>query len=183
MTYATTPTVGSNSVTDFAIPARIGSLLLIVVMTAFVPLWSYNGAAMAQGDFGWVRRNALRLSIGGAITIAGLGGILALCIDPIMQYWVGRSFPDQQLVIASMTIPATIIAAVAPWNMVLNAAGAVRVQMWGWSAFVAGSIGAKILLVPIFGAWVVSVVTGIAYLICIAPLMVGEALRLTRHPS
>ena len=171
---------GSDAVADFAMPARVGSVLMTVMLTVFMPLWSFNGVAMARQDQAWVRRNTIRMSIGGGIAIAVLGGLLTLAIGPIMLLWVGKAFPSQALVIATMAIPTTVIAFVAPWNMVLNSAGAVRIQIWSWSAFVVISIAGKILLLPQQGAWIVSVVTALSYALCIAPVVLIAALRLTR---
>lgn len=172
--------LGSDAVTNFAMPGRIGSLLQIIVVTVFLPLWSFNGAAMARQDYAWVRRNTLRMSLGASLAIALLGLALVFGIDHIMQLWVGHGFPDQRRVIAGMALAATIIAAVSPWNMVLNAAGVIRVQIWGWGAFVLVSILAKVVLIPLVGAWIAPLVTAVAYAICIAPAVILFALRLTR---
>ncbi|MGL5011508.1 MAG: lipopolysaccharide biosynthesis protein [Paracoccaceae bacterium] len=176
-------TMNSEAVTDFAMPARIGSLMQTAVATAFMPLWSFNGAAIAREDYAWVRRNAVRMSLGGGLAIAALGGALTAGIDPIMQFWTGRAFPDQTLVIATMAIAATIMAVTSPWNMVLNAAGRVGVQIWVWGAFVLVSVLGKVLLIPVQGAWIVSVVTAMAYLACVTPVIIIAALRITggRH--
>lgn len=171
---------GSDAVANFAMPSRIGSLLLIVVMTVFMPLWSFNGAAMARQDHAWVRKNAIRMSIVGGMGISILGSILTFATNPIMLFWVGRAFPDQNLVVATIAISATIIAIAAPWNMVLNAAGTVRVQLWGWSAFVSLSIAGKFLLLPHQGAWIVSVVSAVCYSLFITPIVLFAAIRLTR---
>jgi len=176
-------TLGSEAVTGFALPSRIGSLLLVVVVTVFMPLWGFNGAAMARQEYAWVRRNTLRMSLVGGVAIAGLGIALTLGIDLIMQLWVGQAFPDQGLVVAAMAASSTIIAVTAPYNMVLNAAGKVDVQIWAWGGFVAVSVLGKFLLIPVFGAWFVSVITLIAYAICVTPAMIISALRLTGSRS
>jgi len=65
----------------------------------------------------------------------------------------------------------------------LNAAGKVDVQIWAWGGFVAVSVLGKFLLIPVFGAWFVSVITLIAYAICVTPAMIISALRLTGSRS
>ena len=173
-------TLGSEAVTAYALPSRIGSLLLAVVATAFMPLWSFNGAAMARQEYAWVRRNTLRMSLIGGLAIAALGVVLTLGIDLIMQLWVGRAFADQGLVLAAMTVATTVIAVTSPYNMVLNAAGQVRVQILGWSAFVVLSVIGKLLVLPVYGAWSMSVVTAVVYAACVAPAIILSALNLTR---
>jgi O-antigen/teichoic acid export membrane protein len=173
--------LNSEAVTNFAMPSRIGLLLQTVIATAFMPLWSFNGAAMARKEYDWVRRNTVKMSIGGGLLIAVLGVVLTLGIDPIMQFWTGRAFPDQKLVIAMMTLFSVIVAVISPWNMVLNAAGQVRVQVWAWGAFVIVSTAAKLLVIPHFGAWIAAAISAMAYLLCIAPVMVISALKVTRQ--
>jgi len=112
-----------------------------------------------------------------------LGIALTLGIDLIMQLWVGQAFPDQGLVVAAMAASATIIAVTAPYNMVLNAAGKVGCPDLGLGGFVAVSVLGKFLLIPVFGAWFVSVITLIAYAICVTPAMIISALRLTGSRS
>lgn len=172
-------TLGSEAVTDYALPSRIGMLLLVVVGTVFMPLWSVNGAAMARREFAWVRRNTFRMSVGGGLAIAALGTLMTLGIDLIMQLWVGQAFPDQRLVLATTTVAVTVIAVTSPYNMVLNAAGQVAVQVWAWGAFVAVSVAVKLVLMPLWGAWSVAVVTALAYLVCITPVILVSALRIT----
>lgn len=173
--------LGSEAVANFAMPARIGSLLHIMVGLVFLPLWSFNGAAIARHDYKWVMRSSMWMSFLGGLSVAVFGLILTLNIDQIMQIWSGRSFADQNLVVGSASIFATVIAIVAPWNMVLNAAGKVKVQIWAWGGFLAVSVFGKFVLVSTYGSWVVSLVSAFAYLICIAPLTIGSALRFIRQ--
>ena len=176
-------TLGPNAVADFALPVRIGSLLTMAIATAFMPLWSYNGAAIARHDYAWVRRSALLFSVIGGVGIAVIGLCMTLTIDQIMQIWTGRAFPDQMLVLATMSVAATIIAITSPWNMVLNAAAVVNPQFWAWLGFVVISVLGKVLLVPAHGAWVVAAVTAAAYAITVTPVIIWHALRLTRQPA
>jgi O-antigen/teichoic acid export membrane protein len=174
----------AQAVADFALPARLGALLPLAVATVFLPLWAYNGAAMARQDFAWVRRFALWMSILGGVGIAVVGAGMTLWVDPIMQFWTGKSFPHQQLVLMAFAVSGTIIALTSPSNMVLNAAGIVNVQFWAWLAFVGLSVLGKAIFVPMHGAWVVGAVTAVCYGICITPAMIVYALRATQpHPK
>lgn len=166
-----------EAVTDFAMPSRIGSLLLIAVVTAFMPLWTFNGAALARNEYQWVRRNTIRMSIGGALAIAAIGAVLTIGADTIMLLWTGRAFPNQTLVIGTIAVATVVIAMASPWSMVLNAAGRIRVQIWCWGAFLVLSLTGKLLLVPIHGAWIVSVVTAVCYFISVFLPVLVSALR------
>lgn len=157
----------AEAVTNFSMPSRIGSLLLIAVIAAFMPLWSFYGARIARSEYQWLRGNAIRMSIWGAFAIALIGIILTVNSHAIMNLWVGRSFPNQELVIGTIAVYSVVIAMTSPWNMILNAAGQVRVQIWGWGTFVVLSIMGKLVLVPIYGPWIVSLVTAVCYLVCI----------------
>ena len=166
---------GSDAVTEFALPSRIGSLLVMIVGTLFMPLWGFNGIALAQKNFAMVRRNTMMMSGGGTLIVMIIGVALTLGADPIMMAWVGQRFPNQGLIIAMMAIFSIVIAATSPYNMVLNAVGQVGVQIKCWLAFVLLSIFGKLLLMSIFGTWTVPLVAAIAYSITIAPFVIRSA--------
>lgn len=172
--------VGAEAVADFGVPARLGSLLMLIVFTVFMPLWTLFGNALARGNREWLWYTALKMSVGGALGVLIVGVTMVIMADPIFLLWMGRSFPDQQLVLMGMVASATMIAFTSPFNMILNAAGMARQQILPWTTFVAVCITAKTLLVAPDTTWWVPWITTTAYAVCITPRILHLAIAKAR---
>lgn len=174
--------LGEAAVTDYAVPARLGSLLTLVVGTMMMPLWSTYGDAMARGEHGWVWGNARRMAlIGfGAVLVVGTG--LTLFIDPILMLWMGRSFADAAWIIGGLAVFSAITALTAPFNMILNAAGRTDVQIAAWAIYLVLALAAKWVLLPIAGILVLPFIDTLFYALAIAPVM-GVIARRIANPA
>jgi O-antigen/teichoic acid export membrane protein len=164
--------LGEAAVTDYAVPARIGSLLTLVVGTIMMPLWSAYGEAMARGQQDWVWRNARRMALIGFAAVALVGSMLTLFIHPILMLWMGRSFADAEWIIGGLAVFAALTALTAPFNMILNAAGRIPPQIGAWTVFLALALVAKWLLLPMTGIWVLPFIDTMLYALAISPAMV-----------
>lgn len=175
---------GAAAVTDFGVPARLGSLLMLIVFTLFMPLWSLFGEALGRGDRRWLVRATFGMSAAGSLGVFIVGLGLVVFADPIIQLWMGRGFPAQQSILMGLVAAATLIAATSPFNMVLNAAGMARQQILPWAFFVATSGAAKLLLVTPQTTWWVPWITALGYAVCVTPRVVQLAVgRLREMPS
>jgi O-antigen/teichoic acid export membrane protein len=171
---------GAEAVTNFGVPARLGSLLMLIVFTIFMPLWTLFGNALAGGDREWLLRTAMKMSAGGALGVMIVGLTMILLADPIFMLWMNRTFPDQQLVLMGMVALATVIALTSPFNMILNAAGMARQQILPWSGFVVLSLVAKTLVVAPETTWWVPWITTAAYAVCVTPRILTLAIAKAR---
>lgn len=171
---------GAEAVTDFGVPARLGSLLMLIVFTVFMPLWTLFGNALARGDRKWLWRTAVKMSAGGALGVLIVGLTMVILADPIILLWMGRSFPDQQLVLMGMVASATVIALTSPFNMILNAAGMARQQILPWAGFVGLCLVAKTLMVTPETTWWVPWITTAAYAVCVTPRILQLAITKAR---
>ncbi|WP_309085436.1 oligosaccharide flippase family protein [Chelativorans sp.] len=171
-------TAGPEAVPPYAIPMRLASVLSLLIMAVFMPLWGANGEALATRDYNWVRQSALNMSLAGAGVVAISGGMLILLSNMIMTVWIGRTFEDQHLVLSFAVLAATIIAATSPYNMVLNALGRPLPQIGPWLAFVILSISLKLaLLIGQQRVWPIAAVTGLVYALVVTPVVIVAALR------
>ena len=171
--------VGPEAAAAYAIPMRLGSLLTLVILAIYMPMWGANGDAIAKGEFRWVRRSAVQMSVIGAAIVLALGGVLLLASDWIIQLWVGRAFENQRLVLAGFVLLSTVTAITSPFNMVLNAMGRVTIQIWPWLAVLLLTVAAKIAIAPT-AVWPFAALTGICYLAIILPVIIVGALRALR---
>lgn len=166
------------AVTDYAVPARIGSLLTLVVGTIMMPLWPAYGEAIVGYRLGWVWCNACRMSLIGFVVVAIIGSMLTLFIDPILMLWMGRSFADAEWIIGGMAVFASITALTAPFNMILNAAGSIQQQIGAWSVYLALALMGKWLLLPVTGIWILPFIDTVLYAFAITPLMLFTGRRI-----
>ncbi|MBB6192836.1 O-antigen/teichoic acid export membrane protein [Sphingobium wenxiniae] len=171
---------GAHAVTQYSVPAKIGSLLGLVITTIFLPLWAANGEALARGDFDWVRNNSRRMVWigGGGVAVAAM--ILTLAGDRIIYLWMGRNFSDQQMILGLLGGLSVVMAIASPANMVLNAIGQIRIQIIAWAIFALITIALKLAFVTEGHLWLVPAISLIMYAIIITPAMwktAGNALR------
>lgn len=171
---------GAEAVTAYAVPARLGSLLGLMITSLYLPLWSANGEALARGDHAWVRKSTLRMSLYGALAIAAAGGGLVFLGDPIIELWMGRSFEGQRLVLSMIAALSVAMAITSPYNMVLNSVGAAHAQIAAWAAFLGVSVVLKVWLVRPDALWIVPSVSFVAYALVILPTMYFRAQRVLR---
>lgn len=162
---------GAHSVTQYSVPGKIGSLLGLVITTIFLPLWPANGEALARGDLDWVRKNTRRMVWigGGSVTVAAI--MLTVAGDQIIYLWMGRSFPDQQMLLGFFGALSVVMAITAPANMVLNALARIRIQIMGWAMFALATISLKVVFAAEGRLWVVPAISLIMYAIVITPTM------------
>lgn len=174
---------GAEAVTNYAVPARLGSLLGLMISTLYMPLWAANGEALARRDYQWVRRSTLRMSLFGAFAVGGAGAALTLACDWIIHLWMGRSFADQQLVLGLLAGFSLVMALTSPHNMILNSMGAVKVQIAAWVCFLIATAVAKLAFVSPTTVWVAPLVSALGYGLVILPCMAIAASRRLRRSN
>jgi O-antigen/teichoic acid export membrane protein len=172
--------VGAAAVTSYAVPARFGSLLGLMITTLYLPLWGANGEALARGDHEWVRRSAIRMSLFGSAAVAAVAIGITLFGSVVIHIWMGRDFFGQQTILGLIAALAVVMALTSPFQMILNSAGATRIQIYAWSAFLVVTVAAKYLLLRPDAVWWIPLVTLLGYGALIAPIMIVSALNYTR---
>lgn len=165
--------LGAQAVTQYAIPAKLASLLSLVVTTLFTPLWAANGEAIARGDYAWVRRISLKMSLLGGLAVLLAGGLLTIFGNAIVELWMRRAFDAEYALFFSLSLLPLFMAVTSPFNMILNSIGAVRVQLVAWGLFLTFSLPLKWLALTMDGVWRMAAVSAVLYLILISvPILV-----------
>lgn len=170
--------LGPAVVTEYAVPAKLASVLGLMVTTLFLPLWPANAEALVRGDFAWIRRSTRLMSLvgGGSVAVVGVG--LVIFSNTIMSLWMGTTFRDQHLVLGFLVTTFILMAVTSPSQMLLNSAGSLKVQIYGWIAFLTFTLLAKILLVENQRLWIVPLISAIGYLVILFPIMWWSARRI-----
>lgn len=167
--------LGPEAVTTYGVPAKLGSLLMLMVTVMFLPLWAENAAGIARRDFSWVWRNTIRMSLlgGGAILFAGLA--LSWLADPIIRVWMGTGFPGQNGIVLGIALFATAMAVASPFFMVLNAGAITRVQIILWTAFGIMTVPAKIYATSQNATWAIPLISACVYAGVMLPALFRSA--------
>lgn len=171
---------GAEAVTAYAVPARLGSLLGLVVNTLCMPLWAANGEALAREDYEWVRKNTRRMSLYGAVAVGTVGVFMVVFGDEVIHIWMKRGFEGQSVVLAMIAALYVAVALTSPYNMVLNSVGSLRPQIGAWVAFLVATLSLKLWLVAPGNVWIVPLISCLGYTFIIFPPIFVSAARVMR---
>lgn len=163
--------IGAEFVTHYAVPAKIASLLGMVITMLFLPLWTANGDAIAKKDYSWIMQTTKKMMVYGTISVTLLSLILIIFNKEIIYLWMGRNFYNQELTLIFLCSLSVLMAIGSPWYMVLNSLGKVELQIKVWSVFLIVSITFKFLLLDKERLWVMALITSTSYLVVILPAL------------
>lgn len=161
--------VGPDAVTAYAIPAKVASLLALVITVISLPMWSANGQAIAQGDFAWVQAKARKMAFVGATAIAIVGLTLALAGNIIINLWADREFAGQQHVLLAFAFLYAAMALASPFHMILNSVGIIRVQIYSWGLFAFFTLPLKYFFADEKSLFLFPTISFFAYFVIILP--------------
>ena len=159
--------LGAEAVTAYAVPAKLASLLGLIVTTLFLPLWAANGDAFARGDYAWVRAKTLRMSFIGGVCVSVAGMILVIFCDDIISLWIGREFQGQENILLCLSLLAVFMAITSPFNMVLNALGLIKVQLVVWLLFLILTVPLKYIALSGGRLWLVPLISAVGYFLIV----------------
>lgn len=167
--------LGAGAVADFALVAKLSTLLSLIISVAYLPLWPANADAFARGDHEWVRKATVRASLAGALIVGAVGFVLILYVDQLMSLWIGRGIDGQSKLMGMFVAMAVLTAICSPFQMVSNSLGSVRPQMIGWLLYCFSSICLKWIMVGKEGILIIPVISAVAYLIFLMPFSIYGA--------
>lgn len=169
--------LGSEAVTDFVVPAKIASLLSVVVTTLFLPLWAANGEAIAKKDYDWVLKTTKKMMFLGALVVFLCSIPLILFNKEIINLWMGHEFKNQQETLIFLCFLSFFMAIGSPWFMVLNSLAQVKIQIKIWLTFLILSVFLKILFLDGDNLWIIALVGAISYGLIVVPYLIYSAYR------
>lgn len=171
--------LGTSAVTEFAIPAKLASLLGLMVTTFFLPLWAANGEALQRRDFQWIKHHTRRMVIFGAMAVGVAGCMMAFGGGAAAKLWMGRDFINTREILAMFALFYFIVSIASPYHMLLNSAGKVKIQILAWAGFLIVSASAKYWALMVAGSiWIVPLVSAIAFTVCVLPIVVLSGRRI-----
>ena len=163
--------VGAEYVTHYAVPAKIASLLGVIITTLFLPLWAANGDALANKDYNWVIHTTKKMMAYGFICVSLLSMILIKFNYEIIDLWMGRSFYNQKLTLIFLCVLSVLMAIGSPWFMILNSLGNIKIQIKVWFVFLIFTIVAKLFFLDSSRLWIMALITSVSYMVIILPVL------------
>lgn len=173
--------LGSEAVTDFVIPAKIASLLSVVVTTLFLPLWAANGEAIAKKDYGWVLKTTKKMMFLGALVVFLCSIPLILFNKEIINLWMGREFKNQQEILIFLCLLSFGMAITSPLQMLLNSLGRIQIQIKIWVIFLFISIALKLIFLDGSALWVVALISSGTYFFIVIPVLIYSILNVFKE--
>jgi len=133
------------------VPQKLFSFVGMLVGMGITPLWPAYGEALARGDVAWVRKaffGSLWLTFAISVPLCTL---LALAGPWILRVFFGKLLYAPASLLMVLAVWGVVAAVSAPIAMLLNGAGALKVQTF--TAVIAGSINLvlSIILTRRFG--------------------------------
>lgn len=175
-------TLGSASVTDYSVAARIMGAMGLLINLVNLPYWPTTANALANREFVWVRRTTRQLAaISSSFVLVATVAVLAaseMLMSELSQGLVERDL----LLIMCLGIWWGVIAFTSPMMMVQNATGVLAPQLLGWALFLAAALPLKILLIPRLGLFAGPLSGAIAYAAFVLPFAIqGYRRSLASH--
>jgi O-antigen/teichoic acid export membrane protein len=121
--------LGPEAVSQYAVPAKLFSLVTLATSFLTVPLWPAYGEALARGDHHWIRRTLYR----SLILSAGVSVILSVALvsfgTRIIYLWVGPSIQPSPLLLAGLGIWGVVCSISNGIAIFLNGLSVMRFQV------------------------------------------------------
>ena len=144
-------TLGSESVAQYSVVARLFEGILMIIGIIFAPFWPAYGEAKARGDQRWIRKTLSGSMIATLVMTVGGSLLLVLFYKPIFAAWVGPEFALSLSLVALCSVWMILKGLGLTYSMFLNGINAIRVQVVIATIFTIVSIIAKIFFVSRFG--------------------------------
>jgi len=173
--------LGSEEVTQYAIPARLFSFIGIVLSMAMFPLWPAYGEAVTRGDVPWVRRTLTR-SLSLTLVFTAIPATLLFLIGrPLIHLWVGDKVNPSLWLLGGLAVWAVLSSLGATLAVFLNGASVLRLQVVCGVLMAAGALIAKIVFAERWGVAGVVWAVVITYVLFVAIPMVVYVPRIVRR--
>jgi O-antigen/teichoic acid export membrane protein len=143
--------LGSEAVTEYAVPMRLFMIVPMIMLLALRPLWPAYGEAIARNDADWVRRT-LVVSVGAAVAITALAAALLVVFGrPIIHAWVGDSITPSYSLLIGLGVWSILSVGGTAVAMFLNGASIIRFQVIIASCMAVAALVLKIVLATTIG--------------------------------
>jgi len=159
--------LGSESVTDYAVPFKLFGLAPIALGFVLNPLWPAYREAITRGDRQWVLQTLLRsIKIGLGFTIP-MAVALVFTGNLIIDRWTGGTIQPSMWLLAGLGLFVVASGISAPLSMFFNGLNIVGYQVITALSMAILNIVLSVVLVDRYGIHGVIFGTVIAQIVCV----------------
>ncbi len=120
---------GPEEVTVYNIALKYFTIGMMINGIITYTFWTPFTEAFTKGDFPWIRKTLKRLNLISLVT--GLAVVFsAFLADPFIHLWVGDVVRIPDSIKMAFTVFVLINLSSAPYNMFINGAGKIRLQLY-----------------------------------------------------
>ncbi len=155
--------LGPQAVTEFAVTARLFTIVGVAVGIALTPLWPAYGEAVARGDVGWVRKALVRslvATILGSLALSTLGVVFG---TTFLRLWVGPAVHPSFALLSGLGVSTMLMTAGNATAMFLNGVQAFRFQVATGTALAVAKVVLAVVLARRLGVAGLAWSTVLAY--------------------
>ncbi len=121
--------LGAASVSQYAVPERMFSIITMLLMMLLSPLWPAYGEAIARGDHNWVKSALQRAIIVSASASIVLSTTLVLAGPWLIRLWVGPQIQPSMLLLVGLAAWKIAEATCATLSIYMNGANMLMTQV------------------------------------------------------
>ncbi len=166
-TFIVAKTCNLTEAGSYSIIYRVATIFSAVVAVFSAPLWGANGEALERGDVQWVKNNTKRMSIvmGGVSLVLLTIGLLSAKF--IFKIWLGEDFEFSFLALFWLSVIQVLLSFISPYFMILNASGAIKIQIILFAIYTPLTFALKYYLSSIYGIATIPMIGSITYFLII----------------
>ncbi len=143
--------LGPEAVTQYAVPARMFSIVPMLLGMVLTPLWPAYRESLARGDFNWAKKTLLRSLRSSLLISAPLSTVLVAFGVPLVHLWIDSSITPSFSLLLGLGIWNIIFSVAGPIAMFLNGASIIRFQVLCALLLTSVAISLKILMTYMLG--------------------------------
>lgn len=143
--------LGADSVSQYAIPLKLFTLIPTVLGFFMFSLWPAYGEALARGDIYWIKRTYWRSLWATVLCAIPCAVILFVVARPIIHFWVGRSITPTILLLVGLTIGSIVNSMIGPVAAIMNGTRVLVFEAVTWSIMAIANLAISIFLTKKIG--------------------------------
>ncbi len=158
--------LGSEAVSQYAIPAQMFGVCLVIMNMVIGPLWPAYSEAMARGEMAWAEKTLNRTLLL-LLVVVGAPSVCLVIFGPwLLKLWVGPGISPAFSLLLGFGLWTIILSIGSSMSIFLNAANIFRFQIICTSLTFISSLLLKIFLARFWGLSGVVWASIFAYLFC-----------------
>ena len=139
--------LGSDAVTQYAVPEKLFAIIPMIVNIFLMPLWPAYGEAISRKDIGWVRKTFIKAILFSFFISTTLALFFVFFFRELISLWVGGEVSPPVILIIGFGLWKIIETVGTNISIILNGANIIKLQLSVALITATTALGLKIFLV------------------------------------